>query len=336
MSNLPGPERRESARAAGAGRLSLLPRVFLYLLTMATALVGATSSASADEGGVAFWLSGQYASFAAVPVAPGWSMPLIGYLYDGGASAEEELRPGNLITAGLDVTAPLLMVQPTYAPKTKIWGAQAAFGLGFGVGNNSSNASVFTSSFPDGLYRSDSVAGFTDLYPIVSLAWTKGNNNWMAYVTGDIPVGSYDPNRLANIGIGHGAIDSGGGYTYFNETTGREFSAVLGVTYNWENTDTDYQNGIDIHLDWAVSQFLNKHWQVGIAGYVYDQLTGDSGPRSFQDGLKSSVAAIGPEIGYSFTMNKQAAYLNLRAYWEFAAKNRVEGTAVFAVASIPF
>lgn len=307
-----------------------------YLVVVVTALGGSALSARADEGGVAFWLSGQYASFAAVPVSIGWSMPLIGYRYDGGVSAEEELRPGNLVTEGLDTTMPLLMVQPTYAPKTKIWGAQAAFGLAFGLSNNSSNANVAVGGIPGGLYRSDSVTGLTDLYPIASLSWTKDNNNWMAYVTGDIPVGSYDPNRLANIGIGHAAIDSGGGYTYFNEATGREFSAVLGVTYNFENNDTDYQNGIDIHLDWAVSQFLNKHWQVGLAGYVYGQLTGDSGPRAFQDGLKSSVAAIGPQIGYSFTMNNQAAYMNLRAYWEFGAKNRVEGTAVFATASIPF
>ena len=30
----------------------------------------------------------------------------------------------------------------------------------------------------------------------------------MAYLAGDIPVGSYNPDRLANIGIGHGAIDT--------------------------------------------------------------------------------------------------------------------------------
>jgi hypothetical protein len=32
----------------------------------------------------------------------------------------------------------------------------------------------------------------------------------MVYGTGDIPVGDYDPRRLANLGIGHGAIDFGG------------------------------------------------------------------------------------------------------------------------------
>ena len=35
----------------------------------------------------------------------------------------------------------------------------------------------------------------------------------MAYLAGDIPVGSYNPDRLANIGIGHGAIDTGGAIT---------------------------------------------------------------------------------------------------------------------------
>jgi len=38
----------------------------------------------------------------------------------------------------------------------------------------------------------------------------------MTYITGDIPVGAYQSDRLSNVGIGHGAIDAGGGYTYFD------------------------------------------------------------------------------------------------------------------------
>jgi hypothetical protein len=296
---------------------------------------GISSPACADEGGVPFWFSGQYASFAAVPTTPGWSMPVQGYHYSANVSRSKQLARGNVATAGLDTTVSLLMVQPTYAPETKLWGGQLALGLGFGWGNNSADADLTISGITSELNRGDSVTGFTDLYPIVSLAWNKGNNNWMTYVTGDIPTGDYDPNSLANIGIGHGAIDVGGGYTYFNQANGLEFSAVLGVTYNFENKDTGYQNGIDTHLDWAVSQFLNEHWQVGLVGYAYGQLTGDTGPLPAQKGLKSSVAAIGPELGYSFTVNGQPAYANLRGYWEFAGKNRVEGAAVFATLSIP-
>ena len=58
----------------------------------------------------------------------------------------------------------------------------------------------------------------------------------MTYATGNIPIGAYDPNRLANLGIGHAAIDGGAGYTYFNPQTGHEFSAVGGLTYNFRKS----------------------------------------------------------------------------------------------------
>jgi hypothetical protein len=48
---------------------------------------------------------------------------------------------------------------------------------------------------------------------MMTLKWHDGVHNWMTCATGDIPVGAYDSNRLSNIGIGHGAIDGGGGYT---------------------------------------------------------------------------------------------------------------------------
>jgi hypothetical protein len=67
---------------------------------------------------------------------------------------------------------------------------------------------------PLSAFRSDSVWGGSDLYPTAQLFWNKGGvNNFMAYLAGDIPVGSYNPGRLANIGIGHGALDAGGAYT---------------------------------------------------------------------------------------------------------------------------
>jgi hypothetical protein len=82
--------------------------------------------------------------------------------------------------------------------------------------------------------RSDSITstawGFGDVIPQASLRWNNGVHNVMTYITGDIPVGAYDSTRLSNIGIGHGALDAGAGYTYFNPQTGHEFSAVLGFT----------------------------------------------------------------------------------------------------------
>ena len=48
---------------------------------------------------------------------------------------------------------------------------------------------------------------------------------------------------------------------------------VAGLTYNFENKDTDYQNGIDWNLDWGASQFLSKQLHVGLVrDILYDDL----------------------------------------------------------------
>ena len=150
----------------------------------------------ADEGGVPFWFSGQYASLAAVPANPGWSLPLQGYYHSGNASVDELHLRGDTAALGLNSRLPLLLTQPTYAPETKWLGGQLAIGVGFGYGKDTTQADISVS--PRGIQfdRSDSDSGWTDLYPVVNLAWASGNDNWMTYLTGDIPVGSYDSKRL--------------------------------------------------------------------------------------------------------------------------------------------
>ena len=165
--------------------------------------------------------------------------------------------------------------------------------------------------------------------------WNDGVNNFMVYGTGDIPVGAYDPNRLANLGIGHGAIDGGFGYTYFNPQSGFEASAVTGLTYNFENPDTNYQNGIDWHLDWGVSQFLSKQFQIGAVGYMYNQISPDSGAAAFLGSNESRVFGVGPQIGYIFPISDtNQGYLNLKGYYEFGSYRRPEGWNVWLTFAI--
>jgi hypothetical protein len=307
------------------------------LLVLALALSPWTST-RADEGGVSFWLPGQYASFAAVPSQPGWYIPTQLYYYNGSADTTKTFQRGDSANLGLSSRAALIFFTPTWVPNEKWFGGQPSFSLTFGGGWNSTSANLSASSAMLGtqtLNRSDSDSGGMDLYPQAQIAWTSGKNNWMAYVTGDLPVGSYSSTRLSNIGLGHTAIDVGGAYTYLNNTSGFEASATLGFTYNGMNTSTNYQSGVDSHLDWDVSQFLSQNWQVGLVGYVYYQLTADSGSGDHVGSFKSRVVSIGPEVGYSFTVGGLQWYANLRGYWEFWAQNRLEGYALFATMSIP-
>jgi hypothetical protein len=64
------------------------------------------------------------------------------------------------------------------------------------------------------------------------------------------------------------ARSSKGAYTYFNKQTGNEFSAMRGFTYNFENEHTQYQNGIDMHLDVGASKFVIKQLRLGAVGYL--------------------------------------------------------------------
>jgi hypothetical protein len=41
---------------------------------------------------------------------------------------------------------------------------------------------------------------------------------------------------------------------YLDPKTGHKFSVVTGLTYNFINPSTQYQNGVDWHLDWGASQ----------------------------------------------------------------------------------
>jgi hypothetical protein len=305
--------------------------------------------ARADEGGVSFWLPGFFGSLAAVPAeAPGWSITSI-YWHDsvsagGDVARAREIQIGRIpanvtINASANVNAnlDLTFLAPTYTFATPVLGGQASVALMGIYGNNSTSLAgqltgtltvpgVGASPFSRFDSINSSLTAFGDLYPFFQMKWNAGVNNFMTYVTGDIPVGAYQSTRLANIGIGHWAADAGGGYTYFDPKTGHEASAVLGFTYNFIDPSTQYQNGVDMHLDWGVSQFLTKQVQVGLVGYLYQEIGCDSGSGDRVGCFQSRVIGVGPQFGYLFPVgDKMQGYLNLKAYGEFDNANRPAG-----------
>ena len=156
---------------------------------------------------------------------------------------------------------------------------------------------------------SDTLRSFGDPAPQLSLKWNEGVNNFMVYSRGGIPVGDYNPDRIVNLGDGHASWDNGFGYTYFNATTGFEFSAVSGLTYNFTNPHTDYQNGIDWHVDLEASRFLTKQFYVGAVGYTFNQLTGDTGSGATVGPFISRISAVGPEVGVFVSCRGNAGFL---------------------------
>ncbi len=324
-------------------------RYSLLCATLTVAAVGLTPGASrADEGGISFWVPGIFGSLAAAPQQPGWSLTSM-YYHDsvsagGGVALAREFTIGKIpvglsanINATVNANIDIAIITPTYTFATPVLGGQATLGLMSIYGRNNTTLAGTLSGIlsvpgfpPIGFGRSDtfdsSVTALGDLYPQFFLRWNNGVHNTMFYLTGDVPVGAYDATRLANLGIGHGAIDSGVGYTYFNPKTGQEFSAVLGATYNLANGATNYQNGVDMHLDWGASQFLTKQVQVGLVGYVYKEVGCDSGSGDKVGCFQSQVVGVGPQLGFIIPLSTATqAYLNFKGYKEFAAENRPSG-----------
>jgi hypothetical protein len=289
---------------------------------------------------------GFFGSLAATPQQPGWSFAAINYYTNvsasGDAAVSKEITIGQFnptlntsINANVSARADIGFFAPSYVFATPFFGGQASASLLMAYGSNDTglNGTIAGTVGPIPFTRtidiSQTTTGIGDLVPQFAVRWNSGVNNYMAYITGDIPVGDYSSSNLANIGLGHGAIDGGVGYTYFDPKTGHEFSAVLGLTGNFENTSTNYTAGIDAHLDWGASQFLTKQFQVGLVGYFYDQLTPDSGCAPILCPFESRVIGVGPQVGYLFPVGDMQGYLNLKGYGEFDDANRPDGWNVW-------
>jgi hypothetical protein len=149
--------------------------------------------ATADEGGVSFWLPGAFGSLAAAPQQPGWSLANLCYHTSVSAGAdvalerEFELRrvPAGLaarLSASLGATADLEAFIPTYVFATPVLGRQLAASMMGVYGSQSANINgTLSGTFSLGPFtvpfmRSDSINGsltaFGDLYPQATLKWT--------------------------------------------------------------------------------------------------------------------------------------------------------------------
>jgi hypothetical protein len=328
------------------------------LLASSVAFGGA---AGAAELGKSVYVLGSTTSMAGIMPPPGFYYAGLGYYYHGKGSGAVALSRNLGYTGGklpafatlranadLKVTADVAIKVTSMlwvAPNT-VLGGKVGFGVIVPVGYQATDVNVSARAaitFPGGSISgpgqtrrfTDSTFEIGDPLATAFIGWNSGNFHWKLTGLVNIPVGSYSRTNLVNMGFNRWAADLTGSLTYLNPQNGFEVSVANGITFNGENPSTNYRTGTEYHLEGAIMQHFSPKFSVGIVGYHYQQITGDSGSGAVLGKFKGRVSAIGPSINYTFDIGGLPIITSLRWLHEFNTKNRLKGDAGILTVTIP-
>lgn len=167
------------------------------------------------------------------------------------------------------------------------------------------------------------------------IGWHEGNWHWNIGTLVNIPIGPWSKDSDTNISFNRWGLDTTAAVTWLDPKIGLELSSAAGFTFNWENPDTDYETGTEFHVEWALVQHFSKTFALGVAGYHYQQVTGDSGAGATLGDFEGRVTALGAVLTYSFALGKIPVSTQWTYFHEFDVENRMEGDAGLLTISMP-
>lgn len=180
--------------------------------------------------------------------------------------------------------------------------------------------------------RSDSDKGIGDMTFGALLGYNYSKKLHSIFAIDIIaPTGSYDEDKLANIGRNYWAIEPVAAFTWVDP---QGFNADIKLMYdfNFENGKTDYKSGQEFHFDYDAGWAVGDKWVLGVGGYAYWQTTDDRQHGDRVDDNKGRAMAIGPAVKYS---SKDGWFMSLKWQKEYKVRNRPEGDAVWLKFTVP-
>ncbi|MGB5216620.1 MAG: transporter [Anderseniella sp.] len=196
------------------------------------------------------------------------------YIYNGTATADLPL--GGQVAADVEATAIIDLMTGLHVLPVQFLGGTIAVGLTVPVGWQEISASLGGPGVKD----DDFEVG--DPVLVGALGWHDGNFHWQIGGLLNVPIGSWNDGDLVNLGFNRWAFDLTGAVTYLGLAAGIELSTAVGVTFNSENLDTGYDSGTEFHAEFAASKLFANGMSLGVVGYHYQQLSGDSGGTAAQ------------------------------------------------------
>jgi len=279
-------------------------------------------SAEAAEGGASLYLPGASGDLLlAVAPQPGFLVANTVWFQSGDASAA--VLQGRA-SVDLDVDVVLNLLAASYTFETQVLGGTYTVAAVLPFGYASLDAEL-TGPLGGTIGVSEDSFNLSDIAIVpLQLNWNVDNFHFKLAETIIAPTGVYDLDNVVNLGRNYWGFDTVGAVTWFNPGSGTEVSVAPGIMFNTENNKTDYKTGTEFHVDFTVNQFFSETFAVGLKGYYYKQVSGDSGSGATLGDFKGESYGIGP--GFFWTPKSAGGKLMIMGKWihDFDATHRFE------------
>jgi hypothetical protein len=288
----------------------------------------------AEEGGSGHYLPGSMASFMdGVPPKETFIARYNLVYYNGDLSVSEPLPIAGLQTVGADATSWAHGLTLLWRPPLDLgerWSCAMSATIPYVWTEVSANVTA------GGILgqRSSSVNGLGDivLMPLMLNYNINSNLNANFRLGAYAPTGDYEVGRVANTGKNFWTIEPTIALLYFGQQNGIEASVFFGADYNFENPDTNYKTGIQLHVDGTLAQHFPLFGGlagVGLNAYWYEQVTGDSGSGASFGHFEGRTAGLGPVLSHAFKIGSVDMIAEAKWLHEFETRKRLEGDIVW-------
>lgn len=306
-----------------------LPRCTPLSLSAALLLAGSASLAQATEGGVSSWPLGIEIYGMGILPPPG----TYGQVFVGDYLADTLRDNAGDKVADIDLRVTTIVPRFIWVTEQQVLGGSLGFHALLPLNDMRLN-------IKNGPHDHKRGIGDAHLGPVVGFHHSDKFHTAVG-IDFVLPTASeYDKNDLINLGTNYYTAQAVYAMTYM-DPEGLNADVRLMYDYNFENQDTHYQSGRELHADYTLGWGLGNGWVLGVGGHAYKQVSDDQCSASHcaaaaqvdaADGNRGSSFSIGPAVQYA---SRDGWFLSAKWQEEFGVRNRTDGQAYWLKFTVP-
>jgi len=291
------------------------------LLTAALLLAGSASLAKAAEGGVSSWPMGIEIYGMGILPPPG----TYGQIFAGNYLGDTLRDNAGDKVADIDLRVSTIAPRFIWVTEQQVLGGSLGFHALLPLNDIRLN-------IKNGPHDHKRGIGDAHLGPVVGFHHSDKFHTAVG-IDFVLPTGAeYDKDDLINLGTNYYTVQAVYAMTYM-DPSGFNADMRLMYDYNFENRDTHYQSGRELHADYTLGWGLGNGWVLGVGGHAYKQVSDDqcspsdcaaAAQVSDADGNRGSSFSIGPAVQYT---SNNGWFLSAKWQDESGVRNRAEGQA---------